>query len=126
LEFQYNGTTLGSQDVGLSNRGPEFEVYFDGERELEIIFPRETQLSLNLEKVSLTESSHIENNIEGVWKSEGIVDETSVLKEEILFFEGQFIFIQRDLTGLPVGVESGRYEVRGDGKLDMVLEFDGL
>lgn len=45
---------------------------------------------------------------------------------EILFFEGQFIFIQRDLTGLPVGVESGRYEVGSDGKLDMVLEFDGL
>ena len=65
-------------------------------------------------------------NIVGLWKSEGIEGESRVLTEEIVFFDDQFIFIQRDQTALPVGVESGSFAIRESGNIDLEVEFDGL
>lgn len=65
-------------------------------------------------------------DIQGLWKSEGLEGESRVLTEEIFFFGDQFVFIQRDQTALPVGVESGRFAIRENGNIDFALEFDGM
>ena len=57
LSFDYNGTKVGSQDVGLSNRGPEILVNIKDGKDLEVRIPN-TQLSLHFEKISFDEDNN--------------------------------------------------------------------
>lgn len=64
--------------------------------------------------------------IDGIWESAGYVGEPRIYDEEILFFDGNFLFIFRDLSAIPVGVESGTFELTEEGKLNVELDFDGM
>ena len=57
LSFDYNGTKVGTQDVGLSNRGPKINVNIKDRKDLEVRIPN-TQLSLHFEKISLDEDNN--------------------------------------------------------------------
>lgn len=67
-----------------------------------------------------------ESIIDGIWESAGYVGEPRIYDEEVLFFDGKFLFIFRDLSAIPVGVESGTFEVTAEGELNVELDFDGL
>lgn len=57
LTFDYNGTKVGSQDVGLSNRGSEIHVNIMGQMGLEVRIPN-TELTLHFEKVVIGSDSY--------------------------------------------------------------------
>lgn len=63
FDFKYNGTQVGGQDVGLSNRGPEVHVEFENDNKLIMTFPSEEKLTLFFERVELNSETNMAERV---------------------------------------------------------------